>query len=324
MNRPEGEAGQRTSNVVDLETAPEAELEGRGGLIEEEPSKRRLRPRRGIAFWLSIVWITLIVLAAVIAWVAYLSGAVRSILPLADPNATDVAARLARPFEDGYILGSDGLGRDILSRIVYGARVSLVISVASVAVGMAVGGTLGLVSGYLRGMIEGGVVQMVNIILAFPPLILLLALAFVFGQSLMVLTLIIAFFSIPIYTRVARATTLSVSQREFVHAAKAMGAKTPRILFREIAPNVVLPVLAFGLVAVAAIIVLEGALAFLGLSVNRPTATWGTMINEGRRHLGTTAHLAFIPSAVMFLTVLSINFIGDSLRRRFDVKEANI
>jgi peptide/nickel transport system permease protein len=144
------------------------------------------------------------------------------------------------------------------------------------------------------------------------------------GQNLPVIAGTIGVLSIPIYTRIARANTLSVAQREFVLAARAMGARNSRILFREILPNVVLPVMAFGLIAMGSVIVLEGALAFLGLSVELPQATWGGMISEGNRHIFDKVHVALIPSAVMFFTVLSLNFVGDTLRSRFDVRESNL
>jgi peptide/nickel transport system permease protein len=200
--------------------------------------------------------------------------------------------------------------------------VSLQISFAAVAFGILVGGTLGMLAGYYRGKFEAGVNFVINVIFAFPALILLLYIVAAIGQSLSAITIAISFLSVPIYTRVARATTLAVAQREYVLAARALGATDTRILFREIMPNVILPVAAFGLVALGTIIVAEGALAFLGLSVEAPAATWGSMIAEGKRHLSTTVWVALVPSLVMFLTVLSLNFVGDILRSRFDVKES--
>jgi peptide/nickel transport system permease protein len=142
------------------------------------------------------------------------------------------------------------------------------------------------------------------------------------GQSLTAITLVVGFLSVPIYARVARATTLAVAERDYVRAARALGASSSRIMCREILPNVALPVAAFGFVALGVVIVLEGSLAFLGLSVSTPDATWGSMIAEGRQHLSSTTHLAFVPSVVMFLTVLAVNFVGDTLRDIFDVKES--
>jgi peptide/nickel transport system permease protein len=154
--------------------------------------------------------------------------------------------------------------------------------------------------------------------------VLLLALVAFVGQSLLAITLVVGFLSVPTYARVARATTLAVAQRDYVLAARALGATDRRIVVGEILPNVILPLAAFGLVALGVVIVLEGSLAFLNLSVKAPDPTWGSMIAEGRRHLDRTTHLALVPSVVMFLTVLAVNFVGDALRSRFDVKGSSL
>ena len=278
------------------------------------PVGARRRRSKGVLFWFAVGWLALIVVVAITApW-----------LPFPDPEKQNPVDRLAHPFTPGHILGTDGLGRDILSRLAFGARVSLIISLSAVVIGMVVGGTVGMVVGYLRGRVEGVVMWALNVILAFPGLVLLLGLVAFVGQSLLAITLVVGFLSIPTYARVARATTMSVAQREFVAAAKALGAGRTRILLREILPNVILPVAAFGMVAVGVVIVLEGSLAFLGLSVKAPAPTWGSMIAEGRPHLTKTTHLSLIPSIVMFLTVLAVNFVGDVLRRRFDVRESSL
>lgn len=294
----------------ELETA---EIAGQVTAVTEPAgASRRRKKGSGILFWAALAWVGLVVFAALFA----------GFLPLADPNLVNIPDKLQPPFADGGILGNDGLGRDVLARLAYGARVSLQISIAAVSVGILVGGTLGMLVGYFRGIFETLIMSLINIILAFPALILLLFIVAVRGQSLSAITIAISFLSIPVYTRVARATTLAVSQREYVLAARALGATDSRILFREIMPNVILPVVAFGLVALGVIIVAEGSLAFLGLSVQPPDATWGSMIAEGKRHLSTTVWVALVPSVVMFLTVLSLNFVGDILRSRFDVKES--
>src|SRR5690606_22936378 len=185
----------------------------------------------------------------------------------------DVVNRNSSPGTNGFILGSDGLGRDILSRLVHGARVSVTISVAAVLTGTIVGGVLGLAAGYLRGKFEGFIMFLVNVLLAFPGLILMPTLVAFGGQNLTAVTAAVAFLSIPTYTRVSRATTLAVSQREYVLAAKAMSAKNNRILFRKNAPNVLLPVATFGLIALGTIIILEAALPHRGLRVRRRTPT---------------------------------------------------
>jgi peptide/nickel transport system permease protein len=277
------------------------------------PAAKRRRSKQGVLFWAAVAWLAVVAFSAVFA----------TVLPIPDPNAQVIMERLAPPSLE-HPLGTDGLGREALSRLVHGARVSLVVSLTAVGVGMFVGGTLGMIAGYTRGAFDTLLMAVVNVILAFPGLVLLLVLLAYMGQSLSVISLVIGFLSIPVYARVARANTLALAQREFVLAAHTMGASKPRILFREIAPNVILPVAAFGLVAMGVIIVLEGTLAFLGLSVEAPASTWGAMIAEGKRHLHSSPHVALIPSAAMFLTVLSLNFVGDTFRRRFDVRESNL
>lgn len=274
------------------------------------PGPRRRRPR--VFFWLALGWLALIVFAALFA----------DVLPLKDPNFAVPSQRLSLPGQNGFLLGSDDIGRDILARLAFGARVSLIISITAVTIGSVFGGIIGLTAGFFRGWYERIVMSIVDVLLAFPALVLLLALVAFVGQSLRTISLVIGFLAIPAYSRVARATTLSVAQREYVLAARALGAKNTRILFRELLPNVALPVVAFGLVALGLVIVAEGGLAFLGLSVEFPTATWGSLIASGRNHIRSTPHLSMIPSFVMLLTVLSLNYVGDALRSRFDVRES--
>lgn len=295
-----------------------SELAVGDGLVAETtevaaaPGKRR-RHKYGLTFWLATAWLVVVLICAVFA----------DLLPVKDPLTPDVINKLALPGPDHW-LGTDGLGRDTLARLVHGARVSVTISVTAVGIGMVVGGFLGIIAGFFRGKTETVLMTIINIILAFPALVLLLVLLAFVGRSLVVISLIVGFLSIPIYTRVARATTLAVAEREFVRAARTMGAKNSRVLAREILPNVVLPVAAFGLVAMGVVIVLEGTLAFLGLSVQQPQPTWGGMIFDGKRYLNEAAHVVLIPSIAMFLTVLSLNLVGDALRTRFDVRGSNL
>ncbi|HEX7168122.1 MAG TPA: ABC transporter permease [Acidimicrobiales bacterium] len=270
------------------------------------------RKKRRIFYFLALGWLAVVVFTAVFA----------DVLPLADPNFQVIRDRLAAPGEKGYILGTDNIGRDLLSRLAFGGRVSLIIAFTAVIIGSLVGGAIGLTAGFFRGWYERIVMSFVDVLLAFPALVLLLALVAFVGQSLRTISLVIGFLAIPAYARVARATTLAVSQREYVLAARALGAKSSRILFRELLPNVALPVVAFGLVALGLVIVAEGGLAFLGLSVEFPTSTWGSLIAAGKNWVRESPHLALIPSVVMLLTVLSLNYVGDTLRSRFDVRES--
>ncbi len=266
----------------------------------------------GILFWFAIGWVSLIVLLAVIA----------DLLPLTNPNYQNYAAINAGP-SIHHLLGTDDLGRDLLSRIIYGSRVSLIVGFCSVAIGLLVGGTLGLLSGYKGGRLDLALNAGAFVILAFPAIVAVIAIVAFWGSSVWKLTLIIGIGTIPLMFRVVRASTLSVGSRDFVVAARAMGASTSRILFREILPNVVPVALTFGLITVAGVIVIEGSLAFLGLSVALPTPSWGNLISEGATNgnIQTNPLIMLWPALAMFLLLLSINLIGDRLRQRFDIRE---
>ena len=203
----------------------------------------------------------------------------------------------------------------MLSRLIYGARISLTVGLLAPVIGVTIGGCLGMLAGYFRGRLETLAVGGVDVLLAFPPLVFALAVTAYLGQSVLNLTLVIGVLGIPAFTRVARAVTLSLSEREFVTAARALGATHARILLRELLPNVALPLLAFFLLGVAVTIVVEGALSFLGLGVPPPAPSWGSMIGEGRESLDIAPWLAFLPAGFMFLTVLAFNVVGDTLAR---------
>lgn len=268
---------------------------------------RRAR-KIGPLFVLAVAWIALIGLAAIFAdW-----------LPIQSPTDIDILAKRAPPGSDDHLLGADHLGRDELSRLIYGARVSLTVGLLAPVIGVLIGGCLGMMAGYFRGRLETIAVGGVDVLLAFPPLVFVLAVTAYAGQSVWNITLVIGVLGIPAFTRVARAVTLTLSEREFVTAARALGATHSRILIKELLPNVALPLLAFFLLAVAVTIVVEGALSFLGLGVPPPTASWGSMIGEGRESLDLAPWLAFLPAGFMFLTVLAFNIVGDTLRALTD------
>lgn len=270
------------------------------------PRARRLGP----LFWAAVAW-TIAILAA---------AALAGVLPLPSPTDMDMLERRA-PMSMQHWLGTDGLGRDELARLIYGARVSLTVGLFAPVIGLTIGGALGMLAGYFRGRFETLVVGGMDVLLAFPPLILALAVTAYLGQSLFNLTCILGVLGIPAFMRVARAATLTLAQREFVIAAHALGATHARILLRELLPNVFLPLLAFFLLGVAVTIVAEGALSFLGLGVPPPISSWGSMIGEGRESLEIAPRLAFLPAIAMFLTVLSFNLVGDTLRALTDPRQ---
>ena len=247
-------------------------------------------------------------------------AAFADLLPLPSPTDMDMLERRA-PISAAHWLGTDGLGRDELARLIYGARISLIVGLCAPVIGLTIGGALGMLAGYFRGRFETLVVGSMDVLLAFPPLILALAVTAYLGQSLLNLTCILGVLGIPAFMRVARATTLTLARREFVIAAQALGATHARILLRELLPNVFLPLFAFFLLGVAVTIVVEGALSFLGLGVPPPISSWGSMIGEGRESLEIAPRLAFIPAITMFLTVLSFNLVGDTLRALTDPRQ---
>ena len=277
--------------------------------VQAQPAQRGRR--LGPLFWAAIGWVVFVFAAAIFA----------DMLPMPSPTDMDMLAWRA-PFSAEHWLGTDGLGREELSRLVYGARVSLVVGLCAPVIGFVLGGGLGLLAGYFRGQFETLVVGSMDVLLAFPPLIFALAVTAFLGQSIMNLTCILGVLSIPAFMRVARAATLTLARREFVIAAQALGATHARILIRELLPNVALPLLAYFLLVVAVIILVEGSLAFLGLGVPPPIPSWGSMIGEGRESLDVAPRLAFIPAIAMFLTVLSFNLVGDTLRAITDPRQS--
>mgnify|MGYP001817989725 CR=1 FL=1 len=282
---------------------------------------------------LSAIWLVLVVFGAIYAKldVAVFDGA----LPLQDPNlqtnnfnpATGefgTGEPLESPSADHW-LGTDAIARDTFARIVHGAWVSLIVASVSAAFGIIVGGLLGSLVGYVRGKTEVVAMSLIDVILAFPALILLLALVSIFRvRDLFVISCVIGFLSIPAYTRVARANSLAISNREFVTAARAIGTKPRVILFREIVPNVLPTLLSYAMVAAAFVVVVEGALSFLGLSVQLPTSTWGNMINQSRRDIKLNTAQVFWPSLALTLTVLSLNQVGDFFQKRGAVRGSSL
>lgn len=270
--------------------------------------------------WLSIGWLGLVAFLMVFA----------DLLPLKDPTSPQTLPTLA-PFQNSYFLGADGSGRDMFSRLVYGGRNSMIISVTSILIGFVLGGALGLLSGYFRNWFGRVLAGLFDILLAIPALVLALALVAVLKGTpeqpgrwtpLQILIATLGLVSIPLIARITRANTMSWAQRDFVTAAKAQGAKTGRILFKEILPNV-LPAMAYiALLGMGIAIVAEGGLAIFGASVESPQTTWGKMIFEGKSYMSSAPFVMFEPIIALFLTVMSLNYLGDVIRDRFDVRES--
>jgi peptide/nickel transport system permease protein len=215
-------------------------------------------------------------------------------------------------------LGTDHLGRDILSRIIYGSRISLVVSLPAVALSAAIGLTLGLLAGFYRGWCEGLMMRLVDLQLAFPFILLALSLVALLGPSLRNIILVFALTTWPVYARTTRGAVLSLREQEFVQAARSLGASEGRLLWRHVLPNIVSPVLVLASFEVARMIILESALGFLGLGVQPPIPTWGNMLADGRDYIRDAWWIAAFPGLAIMLTAAGVNFLGDGLRDLFD------
>lgn len=270
--------------------------------------------KAGIVFWLAAAWLGMVMVSAVSA----------SLWPLLPPDQIDWVNLAVKPGVAGHLLGTDNMGRDIAARLLFGARVSLTVGTFAPCIGLAVGTLLGVLAGYYRGYPEKLIVAAIDTFLAFPRLVFLMMTTFVFGSSLLNLTLALGFMSAPTFARIARANTLRFAGREFVLAARGAGAGNASIILREILPNVLMPMLAYLFLVMGMVIIAEGGLGFLGLSVPSPTPSWGGMIAEGREVLEQSPHVSMIPTLVMFLTIMAINLIGDRLRGWFDTRESQL
>jgi peptide/nickel transport system permease protein len=265
-----------------------------------------LKPKIAIG---GAIVITLIVVGALAPWIA----------PY-DPNAQNLALALKPPqwLFGPHVLGTDAVGRDILSRLFYGARISLVIALLVVIISGAVGIGLGAVSGYFAGAVDFAIQKLVEVVWAFPPLLLAIAIMAFLGQGLDNLILALVMQRWISYCRVARGQALSLRSREFVEAARALGASDARIIVRHIMPNLFQSAIVIGTFAMASAIISEASLSFLGLGVPPEIPTWGSMLADGRTYISTSWWLALFPGLCIFFTVLGINLLGDGLRDVLD------
>jgi peptide/nickel transport system permease protein len=236
-----------------------------------------------------------------------------------DPNAQDTIRRLEPPSRE-HPLGLDDLGRDVLSRIIFGARVSLRVGFSVVLIASTIGIALGSTAGYFGGAIDVTIMRVCDILLAFPGILLAIALVAVLGPSLNNVILALATIGWVGYARLVRGQVLKVREMEYVTAAKALGARSPRVIVLHVLPNVINPVIVMATLGLAGAILAEAALSFLGLGVQPPTPSWGSMLTSGRQYLGIANHLAIYPGIAIMLAVMGLNFLGDGLIDALDPK----
>lgn len=238
-----------------------------------------------------------------------------------DPTRPDFVALLQGP-SDIYLLGTDELGRDVLSRLIWGARASLQAGLIAVLLAAGIGVPIGLISGYFRGPLDEYVVmRLTDAMMAFPVIVLALALTAILGPSLYTAMVAIGIVYAPIFIRLARAQTLSVRETEYVEAARALGNRHPGIMVKHILPNIASPLVIQMSVSMATAILVESALSFLGLGVQPPTPSWGSMLRIGTNYMHEAPWIAFWPGFAIFVTVLGINLFGDALRDVLDPRD---
>ena len=270
------------------------------------------RKRNGLWRWWPVGIIALVVLVAIFApWLA----------PY-DPNQQNLLGRLKPPGTVSrsfhYWLGSDELGRDLLSRVIHGARISLIVAFASVILSGVVGTTLGMIAGYRRGWVEIAVMRVVDVFLSIPAILLAIITVAVLGPGIVNVIMVLALTRWPRYARIAYSQTLSVANMPYVRLAALMGAGAPRVLFRHVLPNIVGAVSVVATLEFGLMILFEAGLSFLGLGVQPPTASWGAMLSTGRNYVATAWWVATLPGACLFVLVLAVNLTGDAVRDRLD------
>ena len=283
--------------------------------VEADPGRSK---KKGIGFggWLCVFWLVVLVVVAIAGFV---TG--QKIPGLPDPK-NDVGGFKLDMFSSGHLFGTDSSGQDVLSLVINGTYASMFIGFFSVLAGFAVGGLFGVLSGYFKGRVGAVLGSTTDILLAFPPLVLAISIVNFLGNSLFWVTMALAIVSVPVLARIARAATLSWADREFVTAARAQGAKHGRVMLKELVPNVLPAMLSIALLGIAVVIVAEAGLAIVGAGVDKATITWGSIINDGRGDISSAPHIVLIPSFIIFVTVMALNYLGDALQAKFSVRDS--
>ena len=237
-----------------------------------------------------------------------------------DPNALALGSTYLKPFSEGHMFGTDEFGRDLLSRIIYGSRISILVAIGATAIGGAIGILLGLFSGYMGGIADSIIMRVMDGMMAFPFVLLSIILMTILGSGVFNVILAIGIANIPSFARIVRGQVLIVKNEEYCNAVRVIGASGPRLLFNHILPNVLSPIIVYATLNVAGAIISEAALSFLGLGITPPTSSWGNILRAGKDSLNTAPHIATISGFFILITVLGFNLLGDGIRDVLDPK----
>ena len=257
------------------------------------------------------------VFSVIILAIALLAALFPSLLATHDPLALDMVNKLQGP-TSAHILGTDELGRDLWSRIVYGARVSMSVGLGSATLAMILGVPLGLIAGFKGGIVDSIIMRVMDAFMSFPSIMLAMLLMTIFDASTMTLILTIAIVSFPAYGRIVRGSVLSIKERDYIEAARAFGAKPGYLMFRAILPNCMSGIIVQFSLFTASAILIEASLSFLGLGIKPPDPAWGSMLSYAKQYIDQSSTYIFVPAITIFLVVLAINLLGDELRERLD------
>lgn len=257
-----------------------------------------------------LVLVSIMVLLAILA----------PVLAQYKPNEMAMNSTLLKPGQEGHLLGTDNYGRDLFSRIVYGARISLIVGIGAVAVGAVIGIFLGLIAGYFGGLLDSVIMRFMDALAAFPFILLAITLMTVLGTGLVNVIIAVGIGNIPGFARMIRGQVLGVKEELFIEVTESLGASKWRILFRHVLPNCLTPIIVYATMSVAGAIISEAALSFLGLGIQPPTASWGNILKEGKDFLVIAPHIAVFSGLAILLSVLGLNLFGDGLRDALDPK----
>jgi peptide/nickel transport system permease protein len=291
-------------------SAPLPELLAPDAAVKPVAARARARAgwARGLRLWLPAGFL-LLMLGACFVW--------PNIYTLPNPVRGSVLEAGLPPLSPGHVFGTDPVGNDVFSRILYGGQISFEVGFAVTVIGLVVGGLLGIAAGYWGGAVDTIISRVLDVLIAFPALVLALVIAEGLGPSELHVIWALSVFSVPVYGRIARSATLALREQTFMLAARLSGTRGWRVMLRHIVPNITPQLMTFSLLGFGVVIILEGALSFLGFGIPLPEASWGSMIAQGQQTLSASPDLVLIPSAFLFATVVSLNLLGDALRERW-------